>query len=194
METKTLNNQVNQIINKLDSYPVDLVQIEITQSILSSKLTSIDNVVIEKILNTCLLHIKSQLGNEFENIEIISYRIDVEISDFFSMDYIHHKIILIGNGFLNKIPILQESLNNYVSNKLGDKLSVEIKENQNRDDISTFLLNQTSNTTRGDRFDDLSDKTNKFYHQDLYDFSSKGWIILDPKEINSSFVIFANNK
>lgn len=194
METKTLKNQVNQIMEKLNKSPVDLVQIEITQSILSSKLTSIDNEAIEKMLNICLHHIKSQLGNEFENIEIIAYRIDVETSDFFSMDYIHHKIILIGNGFLNKIPILQESLNNYVSNKLGDKLSFKIKESQQRDDISNFLLNQTSNTTRGDRFDDLSDKTNTFYHQDLYDFSSKGWIILDPMEINSSFVIFANKK
>lgn len=194
METKSLSNQVKQIMEKLDKFPNDLVQIEITQSILSSKLTSIDNEAIEKILNTCLHHIKSQLGNDFENIEIIAYRIDVETSDFFSMDYIHHKIILIGNGFLKKIPILQESLNNYVSNKLGDKLSFKIKESQQRDDISNFLLNQTSNTTRGDRFDDLSDKTNRFYHQDLYDFSSKGWIILDPMEINSSFVIFANKK
>ena len=194
METKTLNIQVNQIMEKLNKSPVDLVQIEITQSILSSKLTSIDNESIEKILNTCLHHIKSQLGNDFENIEIMAYRIDVETSDFFSMDYIHHKIILIGNGFLKKIPILQESLNNYVSNKLGDKLSFKIKESQQRDDISNFLLNQTSNTKRGDRFDDLSDKTNTFYHPELYEFSSKGWIILDPKEINSSFVIFANNK
>ena len=194
METKTHKNQANEILDKLNKFPIDLVQIEITQSILSSKLTSIDNEAIEKMLNICLHHIKSQLGNEFENIEIIAYRIDVETSDFFSMDYIHHKIILIGNGFLKKIPILQESLNNYVSNKLGDKLSFKIKESQQRDDISNFLLNQTSNTTRGDRFDDLSDKTNRFYHQDLYDFSSKGWIILDPMEINSSFVIFANNK
>ena len=194
METQTQKNQVNQLMEKLNDFPVDLVKFEITQSILSSKLTSIDNVAIEKILNTCLHHIKSQLGNEFENIEIISYRIDVETSDFFSMDYIHHKIILIGNGFLKKIPILQESLNNYVSNKLGDKLSFEIKENQQRNDISSFLLNQTSDIKRGDRFDDLSDKTNTFYHPELYDFSSKGWLILDPKEINSSFVIFANNK
>lgn len=194
METKSLSSQVKQIMEKLDKFPNDLVQIEITQSILSSKLTSIDNEAIEKILNTCLHHIKSQLGNEFENIEIIAYRIDVETSDFFSMDYIHHKIILIGNGFLNKIPILQESLNNYVSNKLGDKLSFEIKENQQRNDISSFLLNQTSDIKRGDRFEELSDKTNTFYHPELYDFSSKGWIILDPKEINSSFVIFANKK
>ena len=194
METKSLSSQVKQIMEKLDKFPNDLVQIEITQSILSSKLTSIDNEAIEKILNTCLHHIKSQLGYDFENIEIMAYRIDLETSDFFSMDYIHHNIILIGNGFLNKIPILQESLNNYVSNKLGDKLSFKIKESQQRDDISNFLLNQTSDIKRGDRFDDLSDKTNTFYHPELYDFSSKGWIILDPKEINSSFVIFANNK
>lgn len=194
MEINTQKNQVNQIMEKLNDFPIDLIQIEITQSILSSKLTSIDNEAIEKILNTCLHHIKSQLGNEFENIEIIAYRIDLETSDFFSMDYIHHKIILIGNGFLNKIPILQESLNTYVSSKLGDKLSFKIKENQQRDEISSFLLNQTSDIKRGDRFDELSDKTNTFYHPELYDFSSKGWIILDPKEINSSFVIFANNK
>ena len=194
MENNKLHDQASEILEKLNKFPVDLVQIEITQSILSSKLTSIDNEAIEKILNTCLHHIKSQLGNDFENIEIIAYRIDVETSDFFSMDYIHHKIILIGNGFLKKIPILQESLNNYVSNKLGDKLSFKINENQQRDEISSFLLNQTSDIKRGDRFEELSDKTNTFYHPELYDFSSKGWIILDPKEINSSFVIFANNK
>lgn len=194
METQTQKNQVNQLMEKLNDFPVDLVKFEITQSIFSSKLTSIDNVAIEKILNTCLHHIKSQLGYDFENIEIIAYRIDVETTDFFSMDYVYHKIILIGNGFLNKIPTLQESLNNYVSNKLGDRLSFEIKESQQRDDISTFLMNQTPNITRGDRFDELSDKTNTFYHPELYDFSSKGWIILDPLEIDSSFVIFANNK
>jgi hypothetical protein len=194
METKTHKNHVNELMKKLNDFPVDLVQIEITQSILSSKLTSIDNEAIEKILNTCLHHIKSQLGNDFENIEIIAYRIDVETSDFFSMDYIHHKIILIGNGFLNKIPILQESINNYVSNKLGDELSIKTSEKQQRDEIYSYVMNQTTSSIRGDRFDELSDKTNTFYHPDLYDFSSKGWIILDPKEINSSFVIFANNK
>jgi len=191
MEINTQKNQVNQIMEKLNDFPVDLFQIEITQSILSSKLTSIDNEAIEKILNTCLHHIKSQLGNDFENIKVIAYIINIETSDFFSMDYIHHKLILIGNGFLKKIPILQESLNTYVSNKLGDKLSIEIKENQLREEISSYLLNQNSNILRGDRFDELSDKTNTFYHPELYDFSRKGWIILDPKEINSSFVIFA---
>jgi hypothetical protein len=190
MENNKLHDQASEILEKLNKFPVDLVKIEITQSILSSKLTSIDNLAIEKILNTCLHHIKSQLGNDFENIEIMAYRIDLETSDFFSMDYIHHKIILIGNGFLNKIPILQESLNNYVSNKLGDKLSFKIKENQQRDDIYNYLLDQSPNIKRGDRFDELSHKTNRFYHQDLYDFSNKGWIILDPKEVNSSFVIF----
>lgn len=191
MKPKTLNSQVNQIMNSIYSFPVDLVQLRIIQSILSSKLTSIDNEAIEKILNTCIHHIKSQLGNDFENIEIMAYRINVETSEMFSMDIIDHTIILIGKGIKNKIPILQESLNTYVSNKLGDKLSLQIRENQQKDDISTFLINHSSNTTRGDRFDDLSEKTNKFYHQDLYDFSSKGWIILDPKELNSSFVIFA---
>jgi len=194
MATKTLNNQVNQIMEKLNNSPVDLVQIEITQSILSSKLTSIDNEAIEKILNTCLHYIKNQLGNDFKNIKVMAYRINIETSDFFSMDYIHHKLILIGNQFLKKIPILQESLNTYVSNKLGDKLSIEIKENQLREEISSYLLNQNSNILRGNRFDELSNKTNTFYHPELYDFSSKGWIILDPVEIDSSFVIFANNK
>jgi hypothetical protein len=81
-----------------------------------------------------------------------------------------------------------------VSNKLGDKLKVNVVVDEQRDDIMDYLLDQNPNITRGDRFDELSDKTNTFYHPELYDFSSKGWLILDPVEIDSSFVIFANNK
>ena len=194
MENKTLVNQVNEIVDKLNVFPLDMVEIEITQSLFSSKLTSINNEAIEKIVNTCHHHIKSHLGNDYENIDVIAYRIDIETSELFSMDYIHHKLILIGNGFINKLATLKESLNSYVSNKLGDELSIKTSEKQQRYEIYSYLINQTTSSIRGDKFDDLSDKTNEFYHPELYDFSSKGWIILDPKEIKSSFVIFANNK
>jgi hypothetical protein len=185
MENKTLVNQANEIVDKLNVFPLDMVEIEITQSLFSSKLTSINNEAIEKIVNTCLHHIKSHLGNDYENIDVIAYRIDIETSEFFSMDYIHHKLILIGNGFINKIATLKESLNSYVSNKLGDELSIKTSEKQQRDEIYSYLINQTTSSIRGDKFDDLSDKTNEFYHPELYDFSSKGWLILDTKEFKS---------
>jgi hypothetical protein len=194
MENNKLNDQTNEILEKLDKFPIDLVEIEITQSLFSSKLLSINNDSIEKILNTCLHHVKNHLGNKFENIEVIVYRINLETSEIFTMDCIYHKLILIGNGFIEKIPTLKEGLRSYVSNKLGDKLKVNVVVDEQRDDIMDYLMNQTPNITRGDRFDELSDKTNTFYHPELYDFSSKGWIILDPVEIDSSFVIFANNK
>ena len=69
MKKPTLKHQVSQMMKKLNHFPVDLVEIRITQSILSSKLTSINKETIEKILNTCLHHIKNHFGKQFEKIE-----------------------------------------------------------------------------------------------------------------------------
>ena len=86
MKKQALTDQVTQIMKKLNHFPLDLVEIRITQSILSSKLTSINKETIEKILNTCLHHIKNHFGKQFEKIEVIAYRIDLTPSDIFSFD------------------------------------------------------------------------------------------------------------
>lgn len=59
--------------------------------------------------------------------------------------------------------------------------------NQVNQQLADFLLSieSNSNIKGGARFDEFSDKTNTFYRQELYDLSSKGWLILDPMEINS---------
>ena len=190
MKKPTLKHQVSQMMKKLNHFPVDLVEIRITQSILSSKLTSINKETIEKILNTCLHHIKNHFGKQFEKIEVITYRIDLTPSDIFSFDLIQHRIILIGNGINKKIPVLRESLNSYVKSKMGDLLSVYEREKQGSVEVYLFLINQPQNTNSQEKLENLSAKTNTFYHPDLYDFSEKGWHILNPKELKSSFVVF----
>ena len=121
---------------------------------------------------------------------MVAYRIDLTESDVFSMDYMKHRLILLGNGFIKKIPTLKENLNNFVSQKMGGTLSIDVRENQQNEEIYTYLLNQSPNSKRDDKYDKLSAKTNMFYHPDLYDLSEKGWNILDPKELKNSFVAF----
>ena len=190
MKKDTLTNQVTQIMKKLDSFPMDLVEIRITQSILSSKLTSINNETIEKILNTCFHHIKNHFGKQFEKIDVMAYRIDLTPSDVFSFDFIQHRIILIGNGINKKIPVLRESLNTYVKSKMGDVLSVYEREKQRSEEVYLYLINQPQKPNSKDKLENLSDKTNNFYHADLYEFSNKGWHIFVPREIKSSFIVF----
>jgi hypothetical protein len=190
MKKDILTNQVTQIMKKLDNFPMDLVEIRITQSILSSKLTSINKETIEKILNTCFHHIKNHFGKQFEKIDVIAYRIDLTPSDIFSFDFIQHRIILIGNGINKKIPVLRESLNTYVKSKMGDVLSVYEREKQKSEEVYLYLINQPQNTNSQDKLENLSDKTNNFYHTDLYEFSNKGWHIFVPREIKSSFIVF----
>jgi hypothetical protein len=190
MKKPTLKHQVSQMMKKLNHFPVDLVEIRITQSILSSKLTSINKETIEKIFNTCLHHIKNHFGKQFEKIEVIAYSIDLTPSDIFSFDLIQHRIILIGNGINKKIPVLRESLNSYVKSKMGDVLSVYEREKQGSVEVYLFLINQPQNTNSQEKLENLSAKTNTFYHPDLYNFSEKWWHILNPKELKSSFVVF----
>jgi hypothetical protein len=190
MKKNTLTNQVTQIMKKLNHFPMDLVEIRITQSILSSKLTSINKETIEKILNTCLHHIKNHFGKQFEKIEAIAYRIDLTPSDVFTFDFIQHRIILIGNGINKKIPVLRESLNSYVKFKLGDLLSVFEQEKQSSVEVYLYLINQSKNENTQSKLEYLSDKTNNFYHPELYEFSQMGWLTIDPKTIVNSFIIF----
>ena len=190
MKKDTLTNQVTQIMKKLDNFPMDLVEIRITQSILSSKLTSINKETIEKILNTCLHHIKNHFGKQYDKIEVMAYRIDLTPSDIFTFDFIQHRIILIGNGINKKIPVLRESLNTYVKSKMGDAMSVYEREKQRSEEVYLYLINQPKNTNSQDKLGNLSDKTNSFYHPDLYDFSNKGWHIFTPRDIKSSFIVF----
>ena len=131
----TLTNQVTQIMKKLDNFPMDLVEIRITQSILSSKLTSINKETIEKILNTCLHDMKNHFGKQFEKIQVMAYRVDLTPSDVFSFDFIQNRIILIGNGIIKKIPVLRVSLNTYVKSKMGDELSVNEFEKQRSEEV-----------------------------------------------------------
>jgi hypothetical protein len=190
MKKPTLTNQVSQIMKKLENLPLDLVEIGITQSLISSKIPCMNKETIEKILNSILLITKNNLGEKYDNVELVAYRIDLTESEVFSMDYINHRLILFGNGFTMKIPTLKESLNTYVSEKMGDTLSIDIREQQESEEIYTYLLNQSPNSKRDDKYDKLSAKTNMFYHPDLYDLSEKGWNILDPKELKNSFVVF----
>jgi hypothetical protein len=189
MKKNPLTTQVSQIMKKTGYFPIDLVEIKIIQSLLSSKLPSMNRETIEKVLNTVLHHIKNNLGKHYEKLELIAYRIDTTSSNVLSIDYIQHRLILLGNDFIKKIPTLKESLNSYVKSKMGDTLSIYIREKQQSEEIYTFFINQPSNTSRKQSMDHLSDKTNNFYHPDLYEFSKQGWLILYPKEIMSSFVI-----
>jgi hypothetical protein len=189
MKKNLLTTQVSQIMKKISDFPIDLVEIKITQSLLSSKLPSMDRETIEKVLNSVLHQIKNNLGKHYEKLELIAYRIDTTSSNVLSIDYIQHRLILLGNGFIKKIPTLKESLSSYVKSKMGDTLSIYIREQQQSEEIYTFFINQPTNTSRKQSMDHLSDKTNNFYHPDLYEFSKQGWLILYPKDIMSSFVI-----
>jgi hypothetical protein len=190
LKKQALKKQVSQIMKKLNQFPLDLVEIRITQSILSSKLTSLNKETIEKIFNTCLHYIKNHFGKQFEKIEVIAYRIDITPSDIFSFDFIQHRIILIGNGINKKIPVLRESLITYVKSKMGDLLSVYEREKQKNEEIHLYLINQPQNPNSQDKLKNLSDKTNRFYHNDLYEFAKKGWHIFTPRDIQSSFIVF----
>jgi hypothetical protein len=183
MKNTTLTNQVSLIMDKLDKFPLDMVEIGISQSLLSSKLTSMNQETIEKIFNSIIHITKNNLGENYDTIEVIAYRIDTEESDVFSMDYIQHRLILLGNGFIKKIPTLKENLNNFVSQKMGDTLSIDVRENQQSEEIYTYLMNQSPNSKRDEKYDNLSEKTNSFYHPDLYLFSEKGWYIFVPRDI-----------
>jgi hypothetical protein len=171
LKKQALKKQVSQIMKKLNLFPLDLVEIRITQSILSSKLTSMNKETLEKIFNTCLHYIKNHFGKQFEKIEVIAYRIDITPSDIFSFDFIQHRIILIGNGINKKIPVLRESLITYVKSKMGDLLSVYEREKQKNEEIHLYLINQPQNPNSQDKLKNLSDKTNRFYHTDLYESS-----------------------
>jgi hypothetical protein len=190
LKKQALKKQVSQIMKKLNLFPLDLVEIRITQSILSSKLTSMNKETLEKIFNTCLHYIKNHFGKQFEKIEVIAYRIDITPSDIFSFDFIQHRIILIGNGINKKIPVLRESLITYVKSKMGDLLSVYEREKQKNEEIHLYLINQPQNPNSQDKLKNLSDKTNRFYHTDLYEFAKKGWHIFTPRDIQSSFIVF----
>ena len=183
MKNTTLTNQVSLIMNKLDEFPIDMVEIGITQSLLSSKLNSMNQETIEKIFNSIIHITKNHIGENYDNIEVIAYRIDTEESEVFSMDYIKHRLILLGNGFIEKIPTLKENLNNIVSQKIGGTLSIDVRENQQNEEIYTDLMNQSPNSKRDEKYENLSDKTNMFYHPDLYIFSEKGWHIFVPRDI-----------
>ena len=190
MKNTTLTNQVSLIMDKLDEFPLDMVEIGITQSLLSSKLTSMNQETIEKIFNSIIHITKNNIGENYDNIEVIAYRIDTEESDIFSMDYIKHRLILLGNGFIKKNQTMKENLNNFVSQKIGGTLSIDVRENQQNEEIYTDLMNQSPNSKRDEKYENLSDKTNIFYHPDLYMFSEKGWHIFVPRDIESSVIVF----
>ena len=119
----------------------------------------------------------------------MAYRIDLTPSDIFSFDFIQHRIILIGNGINKKISVLRESLNNNVKSKMGDELSIDEFKKQRSEDIYLYLINQPKNPNNQSKMEYLSDRTNNFYHPDLYEFSKKGWYIFIPRDIKSSFVV-----
>jgi hypothetical protein len=186
-----MSNQTNQqssIIKQIKDFPTTLVEVNITQSILSSKLISMDKATIEMVINTVIHLIKNALDEYFSKIDCLAYRIDISKNDFFSYDNIQHRLILIGNGFEKKLPLLKEQLKSFVKTKMGDSFSLIIREEQESEEVYLFFKNQVENTTNKKEFE--SDKMLKFYHPDLYSISDQGWHIFNPKELKSSFVVF----
>jgi len=187
MRTAT-TSQINSILSKIKEFPTTLVEVSITQSILSSKLISMDKSTIEMVVNTILHNIRNVLGNSFDDLNCIAYRIDTLQNEFFSYDVIQHRLIFCGNGFDKKLSLLKEKLNSFVKSKMGDFCSLIILEKQESSQVFAFLKKQAENTTYNEEFE--SDKMLKFYHPDLYSISEKGWYIFNPKELQSSFVVF----
>jgi hypothetical protein len=181
-------NQQSFISKQIKDFPTTLVEVNITQSILSSKLISMDKATIEMVINTVIHLINNTLDKDFAKIDCLAYRIDISKNDFFSYDNIQHRLILIGNGFEKKLPILKEQLESFVKTKMGDPFSLIIREEQESEEIYLYFKNQIENTTHKKEF--VSDKMLKFYHPDLYSISDQGWHILNPKELDSSFVVF----
>jgi hypothetical protein len=91
-------------------------------------------------------------------------------------------------GFEKKLPELKEKLKSFVKTKMGDPFSMIVREEQDNDEVYTYLKNQVENSTNKKEF--ISDKMLKFYHTDLYSISEQGWHIWNPKELKSSFVVF----
>jgi hypothetical protein len=180
--------QTSSIIKRIKNFPTTLVEVNITQSILSSKLASMDKSTIEMIVNTIIHLIKNVLDKTYDKIDCIGYRIDTLKNDFFSYDHIQHRLIFIGNGFEKKLPVLKEKLKTFVKTKMGDPFSMIVREEQDNDEVYTYFKNQVENTSNKKEF--ISDKMLKFYHSDLYSISEQGWHILNPKELKSSFVVF----
>ena len=180
--------QTCSIIKRIKNFPTTLVEVNITQSILSSKLASIDKSTIEMIVNSIIHLIKNVLDKTYDKIDCIGYRIDTLKNDFFSYDHIQHRLIFMGKGFERKLPVLKEKLKSFVKTKMGDSFSLIVREEQYNDEVNTYFKNQVENSTNKKEF--ISDKMLKFYHTDLYSISEQGWHILNPKELKSSFVVF----
>ncbi len=187
MMSKTAE-QTNAILNQIKDMPTTMVEVNINQSILSSNLISMDKSTIEMVVNTLIHTIKNVFDVSFYDINCLAYRIDTLQDDFFSYDVIEHRLILFGIGFEKKLPLLKESVKSFVRSKMGDLCSMIILENQESSQIFTYLKKQGENTTHRGEF--VSDKMLKFYHPDLYSISEKGWHIFNPKELQSSFVVF----
>jgi len=181
-------SQINSILSQIKEFPTTLVEVSINQSILSSKLTSMDKSTIEMVVNSILYSIKNVLDRSFDDINCLAYRIDTTKNEFFSYDVIQHRLIFFGNGFDNKLPIVKEKVTSFVKLKMGDFCTVSVRENQESSQVFTYLKNQSDNTTYKEEFE--SDKMLKFYHPDLYSISEKGWYIFNPKELQSSFIVF----
>lgn len=181
-------NQTSFIFKQIKDFPTTLVEVNITQSILSSKLVSMDKATIEMVVNTVIHLIKNVLGKDFAEIDCIAYVINTSKNDFFSYDNIQHRLIFIGNGFEKKLPLLEEQLKSFVKTKMGDSFSLIIRDEQESEDVYLFFKNQIENTTYKKEYE--SDKMLKFYPPDLYSISDLGWHILNPKELDSSFVVF----
>jgi hypothetical protein len=178
-------NQTSSILKQIKDFPTTLVEVNISQSILSSKLVSMDKATIEMVLNTIIHTIKNVLDKDFEKIDCLTYRIDTFKNDYFSYDNIQHRLIFIGKGFEKKLPLLKEQLESFVKTKMGDSFSFIVREEQESDEVYLFFKNQIENTTNKKEFE--SDKMLKFYHPDLYSISDQGWYILNPNQLEIHF-------
>lgn len=186
MKQKSLNQQTNKIMKGIKSFPVSIMEIKITQSILSSKMNEMSKGSLEKLINTLVFTVRYTLGKSYDDLDVMAYRVDLTASDILTFDYIQHRLILIGNGMEDKLSYLKESIGSFVKNKMGDTCSVYFRENQTSDEVYTYLKNQPENNSNRSEFE--TDKMKRFYHSDLYDNAEKGWIIFHPNQLKNSFV------
>lgn len=170
----------------IKNFPVDIIEIKITQSILSSKMNDMSKGSLEKLINTLVFSIRYTLGKSYNDLDVIAYRVDLTASHIMTFDYIQHRLILIGNGLEDKMTYLKESIGSIVKNKMGDSCSLFLRENQTSDEVYTYLNNQPQNNSNRNEFE--TDKMKQFYHLDLYNNSEKGWMIFQPNQLQNSFV------
>ena len=180
------------VIKKVGSKKIDLVQIEFYQHYYSSQLEKLDRTIISNLITKILREIKESLKSELQKVLNICFLTELEPNyEVGEYHYITFRFLLLGQDLEGIKEKLMNPLEAIVLDEIGGGITIEYKHNMSHPEVMIQLLPIDTLTPKQPKTTDK--KLKSYYSDELYEVAKTPLIEFNPRSLERGVITIKLN-